>query len=296
MSDLLTGIFRRGSTTFYNSSRFFRPDIRADVTKLYAFVRLADDFVDAVPQDGAGFTAFRRDYERAVSGCGAEHPVIRSFVDLADRCRFEPEWVECFLDTMAQDLWKREYETLEQTLQYTYGSAEVVGLMMARVLSLPAAAEHHARLLGRAFQYVNFIRDVREDALFGRTYLPGDEIRAAGLPDLSADAAVRHPEGFQAFVQAQVARYRAWQREGAEGFRYIPAHALAPIRTAAEVFDHTARVIERDPMVVFRRKVKPTRARILLVAGKHLVAGSIPRQPLRPRVKEPNDDGIGART
>ena len=283
MNATLTGIFRRGSTTFYNSSRFFPADVRAEVTALYAFVRLADDFVDALPQDGEGFAAFRREYESAASGDSVEHPVIRAFVELAQRRRFEREWVDCFLDTMAQDLWKRDYATLEETLQYTNGSAEVVGLMMARVMGLSPDAEPYARLLGRAFQYVNFIRDTKEDALMGRTYLPRDEMREAGLRDLSPESAERHPEAFNRYVRAQIARYRAWQREGAEGFRFIPANSLAPIRTAAAMYEHTARVIERNPLVVFQRKVKPSKTRVLYMAGKVMLADSIYGHPFYKR-------------
>lgn len=294
MSETLTGIFRRGSTTFYNSSRFFRPDIRAEVTTLYAFVRLADDFVDSVPQDRAGFAAFRSEYQSAVSGDSVEHPVVRAFVDLAERRHLEREWVDCFLDTMEQDLWKRDYETLDETLQYTFGSAEVVGLMMSRILGLPAVAEPYARLLGRAFQYVNFIRDIHEDGAMGRTYLPMDEVRAAGLEGLSPESAERHPKAFRDYVRSQINRYRTWQREGSEGFRYIPAHSLAPIRTAADVFEHTARVIERDPRVVFRRKVKPTRARILFAAGRHMLAGTFHGQPFQRDGKVTQPDGANA--
>lgn len=272
MNDTLTGIFKRGSITFYNSSRLFRPEIRKEVTELYAFVRLADDFVDSVPQNRSGFEAFRGQYDRAIDGQPVDQPVIRSFVDLAHRRNFQRTWIECFLDTMEQDLWKRQYETLEETLQYTHGSAEVVGLMMARVLDLPHRADPYARLLGRAFQYVNFIRDIHEDSLLGRTYLPHDEIRNAGLPDLSPEAARQEPVAFQAFMRSQIARYRSWRQYGSQGFRYIPSHACVPIRTAAATFDQTARIIERDPTVVFRRKVKPTRAGVLLLAGKTLLS------------------------
>jgi phytoene synthase len=56
--------FRKGSRTYFTSSLFFPPVIRADVYALYAFVRASDDFEDSVPQDPAGFRAFRRQAER----------------------------------------------------------------------------------------------------------------------------------------------------------------------------------------------------------------------------------------
>ena len=64
-------IFRRGSTTFFNSSLFFPPDIRRDVTALYAFVRVADDYVDAVPQQREEFEKTHEcNFAIGVSGVG----------------------------------------------------------------------------------------------------------------------------------------------------------------------------------------------------------------------------------
>jgi len=66
-NDLLE-IFKRGSITYFNSSRLFPRRIREEVTKLYAFVRLADDMVDSIPQRVEDFYRFREDYERAERG------------------------------------------------------------------------------------------------------------------------------------------------------------------------------------------------------------------------------------
>lgn len=43
-------IFKRGSKTYFYSTLFFPPDVKARVFSLYSFVRTADDLVDSVPQ------------------------------------------------------------------------------------------------------------------------------------------------------------------------------------------------------------------------------------------------------
>ena len=55
-------IFKKGSTTYYNSTKLFPSKIRKDVTTLYSFVRIADNYVDAVPQDVEGFMNFKNTY------------------------------------------------------------------------------------------------------------------------------------------------------------------------------------------------------------------------------------------
>ncbi len=282
---------RRASTTFFNSSLFFPARVRSDVTTLYAFVRTADDFVDSVPQDRDGFFHFRDDYLAAAGGREAGNPITARFVELATRRGFEKEWVESFLSAMEQDLWKTEYSTLAETEEYMRGSAETVGLMMARVLALPYESLPYARLMGKAFQYLNFIRDVREDLEMHRIYIPGDAIAAAGLTELSVNAALRNPREFRVLISGQLARYWQWRREAARGYRYIPRRYFVAIKTAADMFDFTALQIERNPAVVMERKVKPARARVIASGIRNLVAPRAPRGHLAVSAGRRSDEG-----
>ncbi|UCH34162.1 MAG: phytoene/squalene synthase family protein [Armatimonadota bacterium] len=261
-----TQVFKRGSTTFFNTSLFFPAELREKVTRLYAFVREADDYVDSTPQDVRGFMAFRQSYAAARTGAEQVPAVVRSFVALEREYGFDPQWAQTFLDTMQLDLTKDRYETLEETLSYVYGSAEVVGLMMASLMELPHAALEHAQLLGRAFQYINFIRDVREDTELGRQYLPAAEMHEHGLRELSAAEAVAHPSEFADYIGVQLVRYRAWRGQAERGYTHIPPQYLIAISAAADIHDYTAAVIARDPLVVFRRKVKPRKATVFLAA------------------------------
>jgi len=258
------GIFRRGSRTYFNSSRFFPRRIRGDITCLYGFVRTADDFVDAVPQDPAGFATFRQAYSAGrASGQDSGNPIVDRFLELLRRRGFHPAWVEAFLDSMAMDLTKKTYRDLGETLRYVYGSAEVIGLMMSRIMSLDRRALPYARLLGRAMQYINFIRDIREDLDLGRIYLPQNELRAAGLESLSEQASRVRPDAFGPYILRQISRYRAWQAGAEKGYAFLPRRYRVAVRTAADMYAWTARRIESDPFVVFRAKIKPSRARIV---------------------------------
>jgi phytoene synthase len=161
---------------------------------------------------------------------------------------------------MELDLTKKNYDTLEESLEYIYGSAEVIGLYMARLMDLPPDSHPYAQLLGRSMQYINFIRDLDEDRRLGRRYLP---LADTPLGSLEPGYIREHPEQFRAFLRHHLGYYKQWQREAEEGFRFIPRRFRIPIRTASDMYNWTARVIESDPLVVFRRKVKPSRARIL---------------------------------
>ncbi len=270
MSSVHYDTFRAGSTTYFNSSLFFPAPVRRDVFTLYGFVRVADNFVDRVPQDGEGFRGFVAAYRGAAQGRPAGEPIIDGFVELAGRKGFDPAWTEAFLHSMELDLSKANYDTEEETLEYIYGSAEVIGLFMARIMDLPDASLPHARLLGRAMQYINFIRDLDEDRGLGRRYLPLQATPLAALAveqGIDLQTARRQPEAFRGFLRHHLSLYKEWQAQGEQGYRYIPRRYRIAVKTAADMYNWTARRIEKDPLVVFRRKVKPSRGRILLQAA-----------------------------
>ena len=264
-------VFRAGSTTYFNASMFFPLAMRRDVFALYGFVRIADDLVDAVPQDGAGFERFVGRYRAALAGEQVSDPIIDDFVALGRRLAFDPAWTEAFLASMGADLTKRVYRTEEETLGYMYGSAEVIGLFMARIMGLPERAYSAARLLGRAMQFVNFSRDVVEDTGLGRRYLPleRDGRRLLDVPDSwlpDREWAMANTAQWAAFMKEHLARYAEWQAEAEAGYCFLPRRARMAVQTAGDMYNWTARQIAQDPFVVFKRKVKPKRWRIVLRA------------------------------
>ena len=263
-------IFKRGSKTYYNSARFFPAAVWHDVSILYAFVRTADDFVDRQPAERDAFFRFKSDYRRAwESGVASDNPVIDSFVELQRRKHFDPVWVRSFMNSMEMDLTKSKYESLSETLAYIHGSAEVIGWCMARIMELPEAAMAPAARLGRAMQYINFIRDIAEDLELGRQYLPTAD---TGLPDLTRETARRQPTEFKAYVRREIERYRQWQQEAVEGYRLIPRRCRIPIKTAADMYQWTAGVIERQPFVVYEKKIKPGKLRIILTGITNILS------------------------
>jgi phytoene synthase len=251
--------FKQGSRTYFNSSIFFPRSVRRDVFALYGFVRVADNFVDGVPQDSDGFYGFKDAYQRALKQGPIGDPIIDAFVELGGRKKFDPAWTEAFLHSMELDLSKKEYNRLEETLEYIYGSAEVIGLYMARVMDLAPESLPHAERLGRSMQYINFIRDIDEDRTLGRRYLP---LEGTPLESLDPEHVRSHRREFNDFLRHHLDKYRVWQREAEEGFRYIPRRYLIPIKTASDMYNWTARTIQENPMVVFQRKVKPSKGRI----------------------------------
>lgn len=251
-------IFKRGSKTYFYSSLFYPKEVRKDVFILYSFLRKADDYVDSVPQQKEGFYEFKNLYKDSIDGKRTGNLILDSFAELAKRKNFDPTWGKAFLNSMEMDLYKSTYENLDELSTYLYGSSEVVGLFMARILDLPGESLDAARHLGKAMQYLNFIRDIAEDIELKRVYFPQEDLRRFKINHLEENYVRSNPEEFKQFIRKQLETYYSWQEKAEEGFKYIPLRCLISIKTASDMYKWTGKRIEKNPFIVYERKVKPS--------------------------------------
>lgn len=275
-------IFKNGSTTYYWSSRFFPKGVRDDVFKLYSFVRVVDDYVDQVPSDVKSFENIERRWKTIkkdlakgkvtapLDGSVSER-VLANIAYIIHRHSCDTAWIDAFLHSMRLDVQKHQYRSLKDTLEYMYGSAEVIGLFMARILNLPEESLEAARLQGRAMQYINFLRDIAEDDSFGRCYFPENEYKKYGLKNLSEEEARDKPKMFCDFMHAQLLRYANWQTEANSGFIYISKRMRVPLQTAVDMYNWTAQQLKEDPLIVFEKKVKPRKRQVIRRAVRRTV-------------------------
>ena len=277
-----TEIFKKASKTYYYSNIFFPPKIQIKISRLYSFVRIADDYVDSVPQNKQAFLELRSNYNGLlndksyqmsfINSNQSDFEIIQSFINLINEEGFDLKWVEAFLDSMELDTNPDFiYQTMTQTKKYIYGSASVIGLFVAKILNLDEASYKGATLLGDAFQYINFIRDIAEDVVLNRCYFPKTELEKFDLLNLTKEECYEKPENFKRFMEAQVYTYSKWQLKAEEYFKYIPKKYRIAIATASDMYAWTGLEISRDPFLVFQKKVKPRKRRIFLTALKNLL-------------------------
>ncbi len=256
-------IFKKGSRTYFYSTIFFPKTVKKDVFTLYSFLRKVDDFVDSIPQETESFYAFKENYNHAKVGELTGDVVIDSFVELANRKNFESKWIDAFLNSMEMDIYKSTYQDMDELMTYLYGSSEVVGLFMAKIMDLSPDSFNSAKNLGRAMQYINFIRDISEDIELGRVYFPQDDLEEFGLENLEENHTIIRKDSFKGFIRKQLDTYKIWQTEAEKGFSFIPYRYLISIKTASDMYNWTAREIEMDPFIVYKKKVKPSTSKIV---------------------------------
>lgn len=158
------------STSFSRAVSFLDREIRDAVYSIYGFVRLADEIVDTFHDydKHALLEKFENEFYEALSKGISLNPVLNAFQITVKKYNIEDELIQAFLNSMKLDLSRLEHKSKDETDEYIYGSAEVVGLMCLKVFvnlneSLYRELKEPARKLGSAFQKVNFLRDLRND-------------------------------------------------------------------------------------------------------------------------------------
>lgn len=167
------------STSFSLGIKAFAREYRDPIYSVYAYVRLADEIVDSFHGYNKAdlMKRFREETFKAIDEKISTNPVLHSFQIVVNKYNIKKDLIDAFLKSMEMDLDKLSYQRNVYD-EYIYGSAEVVGLMCLKVFVNGNDEQynqllHSAKMLGSAFQKVNFLRDIKSDIdERGRIYLP----------------------------------------------------------------------------------------------------------------------------
>jgi phytoene synthase len=273
------------ASTFSLACRLLPPERRRATYALYGVFRTLDDLVDESDAGALGraealasLRRWRAWFDRPESA-PPDHPVIPAFRDTTARFGIPLRYFVELTDGLEADVANRRYADFPELALYCYRVAATVGLAMCSVLGVISdQAAHHAVELGVAMQLTNIIRDVREDALRGRVYLPLDELRAAGW-DEAGLCGGSMDDRLRALVRRQVLRARSYYDRGVAGLPYLSADARFAILVAARAYGGILDVIERRNYDVFAGRARvPLSTKLAIVAGSYLAR----RQPAVP--------------
>lgn len=268
-----SNIFKTSSNTYYYSHLFFPKEIKKDVFTLYSFFRKIDDLIDNLPQDKKRFLKIKNAFIKDKPLIGDNE--YNQFLFLINKYKIKKSLTNKFFRSMSTDLSKKEYLSQKEITTYMEGSAEVIGIIISKILNLNSKAYVYAKLLGRSMQYLNFIRDINEDLSLGRTYFPKSELKKFNLNSLDYQYILSSKKNYIFFIHAQINIFNQWVKKAECGYTYIPLKYLIAIKTSTDMYKWTAKKIQEDPFIVYRKKVKPSKFRVLLTGFINAVSLSI---------------------
>jgi 15-cis-phytoene synthase len=167
-------------SSFYYAFLFLPTERRAAITAFYAFCREVDDVVDETTDPGVAQTQlawWRQEVAQAYAGKGS-HPVMRALMPHTTTYGIEARHLQAVIDGCQMDLEQNRYLDFPDLQRYCHLVAGVVGEVAARIFGqTEPQTTAYAHRLGLAFQLTNIVRDVGEDAVRGRIYLPVQELQ-----------------------------------------------------------------------------------------------------------------------
>ena len=241
-------------------------DTRESVQLLYAWCRYCDDQID---QQHLGFAVekaplssrevlerLERDTRRTLSGETVDDPAFMALARVVQRHNIPDRYPLELLQGFRMDVEGYSYETLEDTLLYSYHVAGVVGMMMAQVMGVGNDdALLRAADLGIAFQLTNISRDVMDDARVSRVYLPSNWLEQAGVPSAEISLTKHRPAVFDVVRRLLCVADRYYD-SAAEGLPQLEWRAAWSIATARNVYrDIGNALIARGPSAWDQRVV-----------------------------------------
>jgi presqualene diphosphate synthase len=256
------------SSSFYLAMRVLPRDKREAMYEIYGFCRAVDDIADDSggprEQRHAALQAWRNDIAALFSGADIER-----LAGLAKTIRahgLRQEDFVAIIDGMAMDV-AADIRAPDRTTFDIYCDrvACAVGRLSTRVFGLDAkTGEALADHLGRALQVTNVLRDLDEDAAFGRLYLPRETLTRAGISTDDPAAALADPK-IEAAAQSLVGEARRQFLRAREVMDACPRDEVRAPRLMAAVY---GALLDR----LARRGFSPPRAPVRLSPGAVLFA------------------------
>jgi 15-cis-phytoene synthase len=245
----------KGSKSFAGAARLFPEATRASAYMLYAWCRHCDDEIDgqvlgyarAAPSaqtPAERLENLRRHTRQALEGRASE-PVFQALQHVVSRHNIPHHHPMELLDGMEMDVVGRPYRTLDDTLEYSYHVAGVVGVMMAMIMGVrDRPTLERASDLGIAFQLTNIARDVVPDATVDRVYLPADWLAEANIPSTKLADPTHRPAVFQTTARLLDVADTYYASSGA-GISHLPFRSAWSIAAARRVYRQIGTVVRQ---------------------------------------------------
>ena len=173
------------------------------------------------------------------------------------------------------DLEQTRYLDYPGLQRYCHRVAGVVGEVAAQIFGqTDPATTQYAHRLGQALQLTNILRDVGEDALRGRIYLPVNELQKF---DVKAHEILKreYSDRFTALMRFQAERAHQLYDEALALLPAADRRAQKPGLMMASIYRTLLREIERDNFQVLHQRVSLTPLRKFWLAWKVQALGKL---------------------
>ncbi|MDG2165639.1 MAG: phytoene/squalene synthase family protein [Alphaproteobacteria bacterium] len=230
---------KKHGKSFYWAS-FFLPKRNKDAaTKLYSICRFFDDLADDNNEDQTKILT--GEFKKICDDLS--HPINEFFTSHNLSIKILGDLV----DGLVKDQTDVRIKNEKELIQYAYQVAGTVGLMMSPLIMVNNnKANKHAIDLGIAMQLTNIARDIYEDALMNRIYLPQDWISNTDISELTDISSNKDLIQIKSAIKRLILLSETYYKNGFAGMRYIPLKTRLAIFFAAKIYRAIGQKIKKN--------------------------------------------------
>ena len=293
--------------------RLLPPAKRQALAAVYAFARRIDDIGDG-DLPALAKLATLADARASVTALGAERNlpggngspppgnsglagdlVLVALADAAHRFDIPLAAFGELIDGCEADVRGTTYRTFDDLLHYCRCVAGSIGRLSLGVFGTAdvATAAPLADALGVALQLTNILRDIREDYLGGRIYLPAEDFERFGCslgsgalqpgapghgPSQPGPGDGANGDKLAALVEFEAERASAWYAKGLTLIPLLDWRSAASAGAMAGIYHRLLERIAATPRAVLDRRMSLSAGEKALVAARSLVVALRPRE------------------
>jgi phytoene synthase len=264
---------RSQARNFYYGLKLLPQPKRSAMFTLYAYMRLVDDIAD--DQDGRSvrqrideLESWREQTHLILAGREASggHLLWPAFAEMVQQYRLPPHVFDDVIAGQRQDLEPEPFETFEQLRQYCYRVAGVVGLASIYIWGFEGGAETEALAVdqGVAFQLTNILRDLKEDAENGRTYIPREDLATVSLSEDDLRSS-RGGKAFDKLMRFQIERAESYYQKSSPLEDRIERDCRPTLIAMTRIYHGLLKKMAAQPQRVLSQRVSLSLVRKLII-------------------------------
>lgn len=254
---------------------------REDVAKLYLFLSTLSGYANDKDTGPAKFKYFVRKWQALKKDNAFGYYVrtddsinevaLSNIAYLVHRYELPTKEIDNFIRAVAIDMRSKSLHSSHDFLRYLQYSGESPALLLAKILELPNAVTHHAKMHGRSLKILHLVRSFSKDTSTGRCYFPTQELNKLGLQNLEKKTITDNPKAFNDFVFLQIKRYEAWQEEAKKGDIFLPKKVRLISRRLRIENGILVESITKSPLTLLNSSHNISRTHLLRASVKSMI-------------------------
>ena len=270
-------IVRKSGTSFFWSMRFLPKAKREAMYTLYAFCRHIDDIVDndsSMSEKQELLQAWREELDNIYDKKVPATEIGRRIYKNCMRFKLPKSEFIRLIDSISMDVpTPLQAPHLSDFYRYCRGVAGVPGSLSLRIFGCKdeKMIEELSLSLGNALQITNILRDIKEDALSNRLYIPREFLQKADIN--TTDPRIVVTDKNLVFAREELAKIANEDfRKSYELINHLDKETARPVRIIASIYKKYFDLMQERGWEVISPKPKISKFSKFALAVKALLA------------------------